>query len=123
MILRLVFSLLLFAFISNSAFSQDGGGPPKKDQSIKSKRKLRKADRKKWKETRSAERAEKRKIKAHHKRLQTKEVRKRMKRSKVKAQRNHDNKGPSFFERMRTKKSKRNSSKQPKERVKKSNPN
>ena len=120
MIFRLVFCVLFFASLQPNIHAQEGGGPQKKDQSIKSKRKLRKADRKKWKEDRAAERAEKKKIKAHHKRIQTKELRKRMKRSKVKAQRNHDHQRAPFFLRMFTKKGKHKSTKQPKERKSKS---
>ena len=79
---------------------------PKKDQSIKSKRKQRKADKKEWKEERKLKKAEEKKIRDHHKRIQTKEVRKRMKRSKKTALRNHDHKKKPFFERIFSKEGK-----------------
>ena len=113
------FFILFFIFSAPvTSLSQDKGGPPKKDQSIKSKRKLRKADRLKWKEERRNKRAEEKKIRAHHKRIQTKEVRKRMKRSKGKAIRNNDHQREPFFQRL-FKKKRGKASKQPKEKVKK----
>lgn len=117
MFLRFVFSLIFVCFIQNTCSAQEGGGPPKKDQSIKSKRKLRKADKKKWKEDRAAKRAEEKKIKAHHKRIQTKEVRKRMKRSKGKSQAIRANKREPFFKRLFNKQGKRKTAKQHKERT------
>ena len=117
MFLRFVFSLIFVCFIQNTCSAQEGGGPPKKDQSIKSKRKLRKADKKKWKEDRAAKRAEEKKIKAHHKRIQTKEVRKRMKRSKGKSQAIRANKREPFFKRLFNKQGKRKTAKQHKERA------
>ena len=117
MFLRFVFSLIFVCFIQNTCSAQEGGGPPKKDQSVKSKRKLRKADKKKWKEDRAAKRAEEKKIKAHHKRIQTKEVRKRMKRSKGKSQAIRANKREPFFKRLFNKQGKRKTAKQHKERT------
>lgn len=108
-------------FIQNACLSQEGGGksdPPKHDQSMKSKRKLRKADRKEAKEKRKAEKAERKKIKAHHKRIQTKEVRKRMKRSKGKAIRNNTHQREPFFKRLFQKK-RGKGSKKPKEKASK----
>src|SRR6202008_2260157 len=100
MILRLILFLSLFCFASIASVAQEGGGPPKKDQSIKSKRKQYKEDKRKWKEERRKKRAEEKMVRDHHKRIQTKEVRKRMKRSKAKALRNHDNKREPFFQRV-----------------------
>ena len=117
MVLKLIFSFLLICIFQSTVIAQDGGGPPKKDQSIKSKRKLRKADKKKWKEDRAAKRAEEKKIKAHHKRIQTKEVRKRMKRSKNKSQAIRANKREPFFKRLLNKQGKRKTAKQHKERA------
>lgn len=115
MLYKFILVFLLFAFTQNSSFGQDKSGPPKKDQSMKSKRKMRKAARKKWKEDRATKRAEEKRIRDYQKRTQTKEVQKRMKRSKKIAQRNHDNKREPFFERMFKKKGK--SSKKSKERA------
>ncbi len=117
MFLRFISSLFIICFFQNTLLAQDGGGPPKQDQSIKSKRKLRKADKKKWKEDRAAKRAEEKKIKAHHKRIQTKEVRKRMKRSKNKSQAIRANKREPFFKRLFNKQGKRKTAKQHKERA------
>ncbi len=119
MFLRFILSLVFVCFIQNTCPAQESGGPPKKDQTIKSKRKLRKADKKKWKEDRAAKRAEEKKIKAHHKRIQTKEVRKRMKRSKGKSQAIRANKREPFIKRLFNKQGKRKTAKQHKERTSK----
>lgn len=100
MILRLFIFLITFIFLQNTAISQESSGPPKKDQSIKSKRKQRKEDKRKWKEERANKRAEEKKIRDHHKRIQTKEVRKRMKRSKAKALRNNAHQREPFLQRL-----------------------
>ena len=76
---------LISCFLQITCYSQESGGPPKKEQSLKSKRKLRKADKKKWKEERSAQRAEEKNRDTHHKRVQTKAVYKRMKQSRAKS--------------------------------------
>lgn len=116
---KIVFFICFILSIQNPCLGQENGGksdPPKKDQSIKSKRKLRKQDRKQWKEDRRNKRAEEKKIRNHHKRIQTKDVRKRMKRSKQTATRNHDHKREPFFQRMFHKKGKGKRVKQPKEK-------
>ena len=118
MFLRFIICIIIMFAFQNTCLAQDGGDPPKKDQSIKSKRKERQEDKKKWKEDRRNQRAEEKKIKAHHKRIQTKEVRKRMKRSKSTAQRNHDHKREPFFQRV-FKKKRGKGSKQPKEKASK----
>jgi len=100
MILRLFIFLITFTFLQSAVFAQEGGGPPKKDQSIKSKRKQRKEDKRKWKEERRNKRAEEKKIRDHHKRIQTKEVRKRMKRNKSKALRNNAHQREPFLQRL-----------------------
>ena len=117
MYIKIIFCLLFFYSFQNVCLAQEGG-EGKKEQSLKSKRKLRKEDRKKWKEERRTKRAEERKIRNHHKRIQTKEVRKRMKRSKQTAGRNRDHKREPFFQRIFKKKGKR--SRAPKERASKS---
>jgi len=119
MFLRIFFSFLLLTILQNPCFSQEGGGksdPPKKDQSIKSKRKQYKEDKRKWKEDRRNKRAEEKKIRDHHKRIQTKEVRKRMKKSKGKAIRNNTHQREPFFQRLFQRK-RGKGSKQPKEKA------
>ena len=105
MILRLV--ILIFLIVSipqNLLLAQEGAQPPKKEQSIKSKRKQYKEDKKKWKEEREQKRAEEKKIEEHHKRIQTKEVQKRMKKSKARAMRNNTHQRDPFFQRLVQKK-------------------
>lgn len=85
--------------------AQDKGTGPK-EKSFSSKRKLRKTERFEAKERRRKERAEKKAIKAYHKRLQTKKVRKRMKRSRNKATLHNENKREFFIKRWFTKKKK-----------------
>jgi hypothetical protein len=118
MFLRIFFLVIAFSIFQNYCIAQDGGGPPKKDQSLKSKRKQYKEDKKKWKEDRRNKRAEEKKIRDHHKRIQTKEVRKRMKRSKGKAIRNNTHQREPFFQRLFQKK-RGKGSKQPKEKTSK----
>lgn len=119
MLLRFIFSIFFISILQNPSVAQENAGPPKKDQSLKSKRKLRKEDKKKWKEARRNKRAEEKKIKEYHKRLQTKEVRKRMKRSKKTSMRNNTNQREPFFQRLFQKK-RGKSSRQPKEKTSRS---
>lgn len=114
--LKFFTSVLFVCLLQNSFYAQENNGPPKKEQSIKSKRKLRKADKRKWKEERAAKRAEEKNIKAYHKRLQTKAVRKRMNQSKVKAQRNRDHLKEPLLLRFFNKKRKHKTSSQAKEK-------
>lgn len=101
---RIIFLFLILSF-STPFFAQDKGtGPP--ERSIKSERKLRKMDRAEAKERRRKERAERKAIKAHHKRIQTKKVRKRMKQSKKTAIRHNENKREFFVKRWFKKKKK-----------------
>lgn len=88
------------------AQTETSGAGPKKP-SIASERKKRKAIRKEAQEQRRKERAERKAIKAYHKRLQTKTVRKRMKRNRAKAQRINDNKREFFLKRWFTRKTKK----------------
>lgn len=122
MFLRIFLVLITFSILHGICIAQESGGPPKKEQSIKSKRKQRKEDKRKWKEDRRNKRAEEKKIRNHHKRIQTKEVRKRMKRSKGKAIRNNAHKREPFFQRLFQKKRSKGS-KQPKEKVSKGQQN
>jgi hypothetical protein len=107
MFIKLITLFLALLFSQSFCLAQESGGKsdsPKKDQSLKSKRKLAKADRKKWKEDRRNKRAEEKKIRDYHKRIQTKEVRKRMKRNKGKAIRNNTHQRDPFFQRLFQKK-------------------
>jgi hypothetical protein len=115
MFLRIFFLFVTFSILQGACFAQEGGGPPKKEQSVKSKRKQYKEDKRKWKEERRNKRAEEKKIRDHHKRIQTKEVRKRMKRNKGKAIRNNTHQREPFFQRLFQKK-RGKASKQPKEK-------
>jgi hypothetical protein len=99
MLIRFFFSVIILCFLQITCYSQESGGPPKKEQSLKSKRKLRKADKKKWKEERSAQRAEEKNRDAHHKRVQTKAVYKRMKQSRAKSNSIRENKRDPFYKR------------------------
>ena len=113
-ILLLVFLGFIFPL---DIVSQNEGGPPKANTTIKSKRKKRKEDKRRWKEERRNKRAEEKKIRDHHKRIQTKEVRKRMKRSKGVAQRNRDNQREPFFQRLFKNKKRGKAGKAPKEKT------
>jgi len=99
MLIRFFFSVIILCFLQITCYSQESGGPPKKEQSLKSKRKLRKADKKKWKEERSAQRAEEKNRDAHHKRVQTKTVYNRMKQSRAKSNSIRENKRDPFYKR------------------------
>jgi hypothetical protein len=120
-LIKLVYIFIFCLFISASCFSQEGAAKPEKathEQSFKSKRKMAKADRKDAKERRKAKKAEEKKIRNHHKRIQTKEVRKRMKNSKGKAIRNNSHQREPFFKRLFQKK-RGKASKKPKEKTSK----
>lgn len=91
--------LLLFAcsFVLPSFSQEKGTGPREKTfkQELKTNRQLRKEAR----EKRKIRKAEKKAIKKYHKRLQTKQVRKRMKASRKSAIRHNDNKREFFLKR------------------------
>ncbi len=102
-----IFFLLIFSFSIPAQKSNDLKTPPKnKDakEAEKSKREIRKEERKEWKERRKLEKEEQKMIKAYHKRIQTKTVLKRMKKSKQKAQMNNENKREFFLKRWFSKK-------------------
>lgn len=80
----LKYSIALLVFITTLCQAQDKGPKPSKDV-VKSKREIRKEERKESKERRKREKEERKAIKAYHKRLQTKQVYKRMKKSRKKA--------------------------------------
>lgn len=88
----------MLCFISIAFFAQTKkAGPVEKSfkEELKSDRQLRIEKR----EKRRQERAERKAIKNYHKRIQTKQVRKRMKRSRSIAIRNHDHKREFFIKR------------------------
>jgi hypothetical protein len=78
------------------AISQDQGKGPK-EKTIKEELKSNKRIRQEKREKRKLEKAEQKAIKKHHKKIQTKAVRKRMANSRRKAKRNNDNKRENFF--------------------------
>lgn len=80
-----------------------GVGP--EETSIKKELRLKKQLRKERKERRRLERAERKKVKKHHRRIQTKQVQKRMKKSKSTAVRNNNNQREFFLKRWFSKKS------------------
>jgi len=94
---KIIYILFFLNFITFSYAQDKGTGP--KEKSFKTERKLRKEERFEARERRRKERAEKKAIKAYHKRLQTKQVRKRMKRSKNKATLNNENRREFFIKR------------------------
>jgi hypothetical protein len=99
MFIRFFLSFIVLCFLQIKCYSQEGSSPPKKEQSLKSKRKIRKADKKKWKEERAIKRAEEKNKEAYHKRVQTKAVYKRMKQSRAKSNSIRTNKRDPFYKR------------------------
>lgn len=87
--LRVIICSLLFLCSFDSFPQEKGTGPREKTvkEEIKSNKRIRQEKR----EKRKREKAEKKAIKKHHKRIQTKTVRKRMSSSKKRAKRNNDN--------------------------------
>ncbi|MEI8136068.1 MAG: hypothetical protein WCH21_01960 [Bacteroidota bacterium] len=100
----IIYLFLLLSFLPY--FSQEKGTGPK-EKSVSSQSKILKKDRIEAREKRRKERAERKAIKKYHKRLQTKQVRKRMKKSKSRSVLNNENKREPFFKRL-LKKKKRN---------------
>lgn len=99
-LLTIVFCLAL----SLLAKPQQKPGTGPKEKSVKSEMRSRKMARKEDREKRKLEKEERRAVAKHHKRIQTKAVRKRMKASQGKAIRNQDNKREPFFKRLFQKK-------------------
>ena len=87
LILFLAFLLPIFSPAQNKA-------TPKAPASSKVQRQLA---RKKWKDERRIKRDGEKNIKEHHKRIQTKETRRKMRRDKAKSKQLHDNKKPFFL--------------------------
>jgi hypothetical protein len=93
--------LLFFLFASVPVFAQDNTSSKeeKKNEVISAKMKRQKA-KKEWKEKRNKERADKKAVRDHEKRLQTKATRKRMHRDQRKADRHNQNKKEFFLIRL-----------------------
>lgn len=87
--------LLLFIITPFFVFSQEQ--KTDKDKAPASTHAQRKAAKQKWKEQRKIEMEEKKAIKEHHKRIQTKETRKRMRREKHKGDKMRANKKEFFI--------------------------
>ena len=96
-IFKYIFTFFIFCFVVSVHAQENKSEADKKGTSIKSEREKRRSDRKKWKEERRRKRAEERMIRNHHKRIQTKEVNKRMRRSQRKAKRINENKREFFL--------------------------
>lgn len=98
---------LIFIFFCVISLAQ---GPPEPKAPTKgaeqNKKAIRKAEKKEAKERRRIEKEERKAIKAYHKRLQTKTVRKRMKKSRKKAIMNNTNKREPWIKRVFKKKKK-----------------
>jgi len=98
-LVRLVLFSILMSFTQTGVFfaQERGSGPPEKSlrQEIKSNKRIRLEKR----EKRKLERAEQKAIKKHHKRIQTKKVRKRMKASRKKSKRYNNNEREFFLTR------------------------
>ena len=91
---------VFFLAVSFISFAQN---PPEQKSPTKgaeqNKKAIRKAEKKEAKERRRIEKEERKAIKAYHKRLQTKTVRKRMKKSRKKAIMNNEHRRESFLKR------------------------
>ena len=98
MFAKKIITLLLFIAFNFSIYSQEKGTGPR-EKSIKMELKSNRKMRFEKRELRRKERAERKAIKAHHKKLQTKKVRKRMKQSRKAAMRHNDNRREFFITR------------------------
>ncbi len=103
--LRRLTLIILSCLALHTMPAQDKGTGPK-EKTLKSERKVRRELRAEAKEKRRKERAERKAVKNYHKRLQTKEVRKRMKASRKTAIRHNQNKREFFLVRWFKKKKK-----------------
>jgi len=90
--------LLFVILIPLTSIAQEA----KKDDktSVAGTREKRKKAKAKWKETRKIEHENKKAVKQHHKRLQTKKTRKEMKKEKRKSDKLRENKKSNFFSRL-----------------------
>ncbi len=90
--------LLFICFMPLLAGAQDAKA--KMDASPAAKKAQRQKAKQKWKETRIVEHENKKAVKAHHKRLQTKKTLKMMKKEKKKSEKLRANKKDNFFQRL-----------------------
>lgn len=90
---KLIFLLICLAPLMSTAQEQK----PKEKGAPASSRAQRKKAKAKWKEERKLERDQKKAVKDHHKRLQTKETRKRMKAERKKGDKLRGNKREFFL--------------------------
>jgi len=99
----MIFRKLIFLFLLSCAPvvlpAQDNKGTGPKQNSIGKELSIKKQQRRESREKRKLERAERKAVKKHHKRIQTKKVQKRMKTSRSKAQRNNEHKREFFLKR------------------------
>lgn len=86
---RYIFFFVLLFSLPETVFSQEAA--PKNESPATTRAKKKKA-KKKWKEQRKIEMEQKKAVKQHHKRIQTKETRKRMKAEKKKSDKLRRNK-------------------------------
>ena len=101
---KLIYLVIIFNHSFQTLAQEKGTGP--KEKSIQSQRKINKQLRKEAREKKRIERAERKAIKAYHKRLQTKKVRKRMKSSRHTATLHNENRREPFYKRLFKKKRK-----------------
>ncbi len=98
--------LLILLFNCFIFLGQNTAKPPGKKNPEGSRREIRRKERKERRERWRKEGEERAAVKAYHKRLQTKKVRKRMKRSKHKATLHNENRREPFMKRLFMKKKK-----------------
>lgn len=90
--------LPLILILPIALFAQDNSGNSEQ-QKTPTSRAQRKLAKQKWKEERAKKRDDRKMVKQHHKRLQTKTVQKRMKKNKKKSERVNDNRREFFLKR------------------------
>lgn len=95
--MRSLYRKLIFLLICLMPLAVSAQEAPAKDKAPATSRAQKKKAKKKWKEQRRVEKAEKKAIKAHHKRLQTKDTRKRMKQERKKGEKMRANKKEFFI--------------------------
>jgi hypothetical protein len=92
MISRILIVVFFMCCSPAGLFSQDNKGTGPKQNSVGRELSIKKQQRRDSREKRKLEKAEKKAIKKHHKRIQTKKVQKRMKSSRTKADKNNKHK-------------------------------
>lgn len=97
--------LALLCAVSVDIAAQDNKGTGPAEKSIRAEISIKKQQRREARERRKLEREERKAIKKHHKRIQTKKVQKRMKESRQTAIRNNEHRREPFYKRWFRKKS------------------